>query len=304
MTGAPQKVLMADGGLNTSSDENGLPLGQYVDLTNVILGDGGLRRRDGMVRVARASNANLCANLNGTSEIVTVPVNTTIHTLRKQWRVSCLVAPDTVNAARTLLGWAHATDWPIQIQFTSSAKVEVKVTDSAGTVVTMTGATTLVGTTTYAVDVVRNGTALTVYLNGVSEQTGTMADLDCKAPGGNLYFGRNNTGEFFDGKYEHCWAVNSADTYMGDVFLRCIHPRAENVLWSYVLEDMESTTHRIDDDSRFGNHGSITAGFSTATSIARQTMPVSMIAPYTDKNAKQRIVVAAGPTMRLAEIGV
>jgi hypothetical protein len=131
-----------------------------------------------------------------------------------------------------------------------------------------------------------------------------MADLDCKAPAGNMTLGAANGADFFDGKYDNCWATNSADTYLGDIFIRPLDPRAENVLWCYVLEDMESgTTHRIDDDSRFENHGGITAGFSTATSIARQTMPVSMIAPYIDKNAKQRVVVTAGATMRLAELG-
>ena len=256
-----------------------------------------------MVRVMRVAQAGTCFDLNGTTQIVTIPVNTTIQTLRRKWRIDFLVQPDTVAAARTLLGFAHATDWPVQVQFTSSAKVEVKVTDSAGTVVTMTGTTTLVGTTKYGVSVVRDGTALTVYLDGVSEVTGTMADLDCKAPGGNMYLGRNNTGEFFDGKYEFCAAYNAADSYMGDVFLRPLDPKADHVLWSYVCEDMESTTHRVDDDSRFGNHGAVTAGTSTATSIARQTMPVTMIAPYVDKNAKQRIVIGAGTTLRLAEIG-
>ena len=131
-----------------------------------------------------------------------------------------------------------------------------------------------------------------------------MADLDCKAPGGNMTLGAANGAEFFDGKYEYAWATNTADTYLGDIFLRPLDPRAENVLWCYVLESMESTTLRVDDDSRFDNHGAYTSGVSTATTIARQTMPVTALMPYTDKSAKPRLVVVAGPTMRLAEIGL
>ena len=304
MTQVPATTLDVEYGLNTTAEATGLPLGEWVDLQNILLDQGDLRRRGGIQRVVRVTNNGTCMDLNGTTQIVTVPVNTVMHTLRKTWTVYCLMQPDTVAAARTLLGFLHATDWPIQIQFTSGAKVEVKVTDSAGTVVTMTGTTTLVGGTTYSVVVVRDGTALTVYLNGVSEVTGTMADLDGKAPGGNMTLGRNNTGEFFDGKYEQCWATNSADTYLGDIFLRPLDPMADNVLWSYVLENMESTNGRIDDDSRFGNHGIVTSGTSTATSIARQTMPVTGLMPYIDKNAKQRLVVVAGSTMRLAEVGL
>ena len=305
MSQIPVDILGAEHKLNTTADANGLPLGEWVVLQDIMLDQGNLRRRGGTQRVMVAPVSNLCMDLNGTTQIVTVPVNAVIHTLRKAWTVYFIVQPDTVAAARTLLGWVHATDWPIQVQFTSGAVVQVKVTDSAGTVTTMTGTTTLVGGTTYSVVVVRAGTALTVYLNGVSEATGTMADLDCKAAGGNMTLGAANAAGFFDGKYETCWAVNVADTYMGDIFLRCIDPKAETVLWCYTLENMESaTTNRIDDDSRFENHGGVTAGTSTATSIARQTMPVTLLAPYGDKNTKPRLMVVAGNKMFLAEIGV
>lgn len=300
------KIPLADfsAGLQTTHSEDGLPFGWWSEFQNLLLTESPkAKRRPGMQRLFQVTNAGTCFDLNGTTQIVTVPLNIVMHTLRKEWTVDILFQPDQVSSAATLLGWVSASTWPIRIQTTSAGKVEAKVTDSASTVTTMTGTTTLVVGTNYHVRVVRNGTALTVYLNGVSEATGTIADLDCLAPGGNLTFGAANGAAFFDGKVDYCTAYSSAITNMTDIYIRCILPRAPHVLWHYVMEEIETTTHRVDDESRFENHGSVTNGTSTATSIARQTMPVTLIAPYIDKNNKQRAVVMAGRTIRLAEVG-
>ena len=286
--------------LNTTADENGLPLGDCVDLLNVDLSQGGVGRRGGMQRLGRATDARLALDLNGTTQIITVPVNAVIHTLRKEWTVRAVVQPDTVAAARTVLGFLHATNFPIQIQFTATAKVEVKVTDSASAVTTMTGTTTLVGGTTYVVEVVRIGTALTVYLNGASEVTGTMADLDCIAPGGNMTFGRNNTGEFFDGKFDYCTAYSSSSPLRDEGMLRCTDPKAEHVLWDYWTEVF--TLDRIEDGSRFENHGIVTNGTSTATALTVPTMRTNLMAPYVDEDYKARVAIISGNSVRLAEI--
>lgn len=90
----------------------------------------------------------------------------------------CLWAKfDAVDALRTLLHLFAATNSGIEIYLSASAKLCLKVSDTstAGNMVNITGSATIVAATWYHIAVVRNGSVFTVYLNLVSDSTGSSA---------------------------------------------------------------------------------------------------------------------------------
>lgn len=90
----------------------------------------------------------------------------------------CLWAKfDAEDALRTLLHLFAATNSGIEIYLSASAKLCLKVSDTstAGNMVNITGSATIVAATWYHIAVVRNGSAFTVYLNLVSDSTGSSA---------------------------------------------------------------------------------------------------------------------------------
>jgi hypothetical protein len=84
---------------------------------------------------------------------------------------------DTVNAIHTLFHLFAATNSGLELYSDASAKLCLKVSDTstAGNMVNTTGSATLIAATWYDIAIVRNGSAFTVYLNLVSDSTGSSS---------------------------------------------------------------------------------------------------------------------------------
>lgn len=285
-----------DGGQQDTANEDGLELPLCRVFQNFRVGEGVAKRRKGCHRFTRATNTNTAPLLDGTNDWLTIPLHS-VHTLKKEWTFEALVRTDDLGDQRTVYGVAHATDYSLMVYITAGNKVEAKVQDSAGTVVTLTSASSLSAGQRLAIQVVRNGTSLTLRVNGVTEDSETMADLDCKTPGGNLYIGRNNTLTAWLGSIDfvRCLGLVLPDQRYGRQ--RFPYPRAEPVLWNYDME-AQGTNDRVNDLSRFENHGTLSGlvggDFTSGDVLCVQSTPVFGMALWTDNDSKRRVFVAAG----------
>lgn len=293
-----------DGGQQDTAAEDGLELPLCRLVQNFRIGEGVAKRRKGMQRFARASLTNSAPNLDGSTDYYTVNLDTRVHTLKKAWTFEALVKPDTFTVQRPIWDVAHAADYSLRVYVTTAGKVEAKVQDSAATVTTLTSATTYSTSTTLAIQVVRDGTALTLRVNGATEDSHTMADLNCLAPGGRLYIGRDNSANLWDGviDFVRCLGVVLPDQRYG--MIRWPYPRAEAVLWDYEMEEENSATDRCNDRSRFENHATSTSdpSYSTANALCAQSQPVFCIAPFVNNDAKQFLLSSAGNYLYPAEL--
>lgn len=91
--------------------------------------------------------------------------------------ISLWAKMNTVNAIHTLFHLFAATNSGVELYTNASAKLCLKVSDTstAGNMINTTGSVTLEASTWYHIAVVRNGSAFTVYLNCVSDSTGTSS---------------------------------------------------------------------------------------------------------------------------------
>lgn len=290
------------GGLSTTGNEDGLEQPRFTQFQNLRVSDGTAKRRKGMVRVARVTTTGEACNLDGTDDAFTIPLNATVHTLKRLWTLEALVKADSfATNAKTIFGVAHAANYSIKVYFTTAGLLEVKVQDSAAAVTTLTSATTFSTGTAYAVQVVRDGTALTLRVNGTSEATGTMADLDCLLPGGNLYIGRDNAGNYFDGiiDFVRCEAVAKTDQRYG--FTRHPYPKVGTMLWDYLTWCTGASADHLIDRSRNNLHAAM-AGTATSASgnvLSVQSDPIYGIAEWMDANTRRRLFVASGAALYL-----
>jgi hypothetical protein len=280
-------------GLETSGDEGGGL--RLIERQNLRSDKIGLRRRGGHRLVARAVNENGCYDLDGSTQYATILRDTRVHTLKRQWTFEALVHADSfATNEKTIYGVAHAADYSLLVYFTTAGVLTAKIQDSAGTVVTLTSSALSIATS-YGIQVVRDGTSLLLRIDGTTADSDTMADLDCKAPGGSLYIGRNNTTNAFDGRIQYVRGFSTARADMSFSRLLLPQPRADDVLFDYVMEAVATGgTAYVEDRSRFENHGTLTGAPVEIASICNQTAPVSGIASWVDENAKHMLQVLAG----------
>ena len=296
--------LRLDAGLQDSWQEDGAPFPFLQECKNARFNRGPLSRRLGYRRVARVTNENNCYDLDGSTQYGTVPYIAGLHELKRRWTLEALVRPDSfATNAKTILGVAHASDYSVKAYFTTAGKFEAKVQDSAGTVTTLTSATTFSTGTIYALQVVRDGTSLYMRVNGATEDSDTMADLDGKAPGGSLLIGADNgPGNYFDGAFEFVRLFNTARADQRFGRMRLVYPRSPDVVFDYVLEDHLPSASLIFDRSSMENHAAVAGAPSETTSIAVQTAPVFGIHAWTDSTGRSRMMVKAGREVYLRDM--
>lgn len=287
------------GGLSTTGLEDGLEQPRLTQFQNFRVDQGVAKRRAGMQRLGRASTAEyLIYDLDGAADYVQIPLVASIHTLKKLWTWETLAVADTyATTNRTLFGVAHAADYSLICYFVvTTGAVEAKVQDSAGAVVTLTSGNTYSTGTVCAIQVVRDGASLKLRVNGILEDSDTMADLDCKAPGGDLYIGRNNTFTGLDGRiaYNRCEQMAKPDQRHG--LYRLHDPRNTTVLWDYLMfSDSTGGSERVDDRSRNENHATAVSLGSAATAcLTVPTQPCTGIATWRDSQARDRLLIGAG----------
>ncbi len=295
------------GGLSTTGLEDGMEQPRCTQFQNMRVDQGVAKRRAGMGRLARTSVAQyLIYDLDGAADYVQIPLVASVHTLKKLWTWETLAVADSyATNNKTLFGVAHAADYSLIAYFVvTTGAIEVKVQDSAGTVTTLTTGNVYATGTVCAIQVVRDGTSLKLRVNGILEDSDTMADLDCKLPGGDLYIGRNNTFTGFDGRiaYNRCEKVAKVDQRGG--LYRLHDPRNPITLWDYLMfSDMTAGTERVDDRSANENHGTaVSLGAAATADLTVPTQPCTGIATWRDALAKQRIFFGAGRHINRGEL--
>ena len=288
------------GGLQTTKTATGLDHHFHNVFQNVRVRGDTAKRRKGYVRVAAATQANTAMDLDSAASEYVEVQKTSLHTLKKYWTAQLLYQPDSVTGTRVLVGWGHASDYPLKL-WQDGTTLKADVIDSADATVTLTSSTTLQVDTTYAVQVKRSGTAIALRLDNVEEDTDTVADLDGKAPGGNLYFGRDNTGNYYDGTIDHFTLFDRARTDHADGWKRFADPRAEYVIADYHGE--QNADSIVLDRSRYENHGEPknTPTFGT-TALCVPYEPVQAIFPFRDRNNDKRVATMIGGSMYDVEV--
>jgi hypothetical protein len=290
-------------GLRDVGGEDGLELPWSFLFQNWRVGpDGSISRRKGCQRFARFTQSNYAYDLNGTTQFVTRNLDTRVDTLKRYWTFEALVNPDNfATATKTILGVSHAADYGLKVFITTAGVLTAAVQDSAGTVVTLTSSALSAGTS-YAIQVVRDGTSLYLRVNGATVDTDTMADLDGKLPGGNLLLGADNgPALFFDGKYDFARLLSLVLPDQRFGFMRWPYPVEEAVLFDY--HDEEAAANMVD-HSRFENHGTATGSptAATANALCVPHMPVFGITSWLDRDAKTRVFAQSGNGYLLQEL--
>lgn len=279
-------------GLQTTTEEETTEFPALVVAQDMRVAKKVFKRRRGSVRIDRGgSDGDNLDFVAASSMHITFPTNA-VHALGKEWTVEGLFSPDGVSGSQYMLGFAHATDWPIQVRMNGN-QVEVVVTDTADTTDTITSTTTYSGSDKIGWQVVRNGTALTLRVNGEDEGTATMADLDCKVPSVAMYVGRDNTGNYFDGKGDYLRAFNFAKTEHVDWLTRYLDPRADHVLWDVPIQ--KDANELVEERSRFENRGlCVNTPTLTSSTLSHQSSPCHGVRQYRDKDDARKTFIAVG----------
>lgn len=114
---------------------------------------------------------------DGTGDYCTFAADTEITMGSGNFTIAMWANMGTVNAIHTLLHLFAATNSGIEIYTNASAKLCVKCSDTstAGNMVNTTGSASVSASTWYHIALVRSGPSFTVYLNCVSDSTGSSA---------------------------------------------------------------------------------------------------------------------------------
>ena len=278
-------------GLNTSAPVDGMPAEEAIVCQGFRVASGDLSLQPGMVRLAQAGATLKAGDLTAASSMyyhVESPL--TAWTLRQNWTLRLIIKPDTVTGTQALIGWAHATDWPIYLYLDGSALTAVH-RDTASTAVTLTASNAMTADAVYGIELVRSGTSLTLYVNGVQEDTDTVSALDTKVPTVDLYFGRDNSGNYFDGTLEGPELVVRSDLPTTRSLVRYADPKGEIVRCWYDLDADSNSICR--DLSRWGNHAKAQNGPSEVASLARVYAPGHGVGTYTTESGQPQVVVGA-----------
>lgn len=291
------------GGQNDTGLEEGTELPALRVCRNTRFSLGAVSRRKGIQRVGRTSLVQTAYDLDGTDDDVTIPLNTTIHTLRREWGMETLLKVDTLATQQSIFGVAHASDYSVRMYLKTDGKLEAKVQDSAATVTTLVSTSTFTTSQVLAILLKRKGTALTLMVNGTTEDSDTMADLDCKAPGGDLYIGRDNTANRMNGAIDFLRVLSFAPSNQNYGKQRLSDPLAPYVLMNYDMEDTDNVSGRCCDGSRFQNHATVNGTPTTTTSLSVQSNPITGIYPWLTNEARQRLFIASGKRFYVPLVG-
>lgn len=297
------KILSFRAGLNTTGLEDGTELPRWSRLENGRLSQGSLRRRAGSRLLATATYEGTALDLvAASSHHVAIPLASPTPAFGTKLLFEALVEPDATGVLRPILAW-NLTEaaQPIYLRVTTDDTVKATLVDANDDAVSLESSSTY-GAVTLAIAVVRSGATLTLYVNGVVEDAATMhATRSLKVPTAGMYLGRFST-TYMDGTldYVRCRAI--APAYPSATKMRLHDPRVSDVLFDYVGEVREATTKRVEDRSRFGNHGAFVGTPSTTSILGPAIQPVTALGTWNDENRIHRLLVQAGRTIHLGTV--
>lgn len=283
-------------GLQTSRTAHGAPLPWYTTFQNVRVNKGIAQRRPGMARIANIATTATSFDFDGTDDSVKIPYDARVWgALGTRFTIEWLENADTLSGTHYVLGTLASGTQGVTISraSTSSGTITVAVTDSAGTTVTLS-ATGVGGTgTLHAGQLVRDGAALTLRVNGSTADTDTMsATLLLRAPSGTKpTIGAHNDTDFWNGKIDFVRGFKIAKTSQRDGWSRHLNPQVEYMLFDYVME-ADANNYCLD-RSRFGNHADVAGTPTTVTSLAVNPAAIQALAINQDAQLKRRLWAVA-----------
>ncbi len=280
MPRVPREVWL---GTNTKAEEEGLPLAYAVQAQGWRLGSGRPKPRRGRDRVLRAADNMASLDLNGSTQDVLVSAPLIAWTLKRHFTFRVVVEPDNVTGSQYIVGWSNTTR-PF-ILWLNGATLTWTVVDTGDAPITLT---TTVTATKLAIQCERKGTALTLRVDGVSVDTDTMSDLDLKVPTGNLFFGSDQTTNFFDGSIDGPELMDGAHT-TDDPLVRHGDP-----ITCRAWYDFKSQGNSIVRDlSRHRNHGETQNTPSEGTALAHTHRPIQALQSYVTRGGRKRLFIVS-----------
>ena len=133
--------------------------------------------RNGNVVISNAQSkwATVSGYFDGSGDTLTLAHNSVFDVTTQDFTVECFVRFDSVGVARIFVTKRTATGFaPYSLECSAANKFTFWTSDGTSTN-TITGTTTIVANTWYHVAGVRNGTTYTLYVDGTSEASATIA---------------------------------------------------------------------------------------------------------------------------------
>lgn len=247
-------------------------------------------RRAGMVRLHRFAAPSTMMDFDGTNDDVDLPSAGGLSSLALGtiFTMEMLFQTDDIASNRYPLGRTAAAGCAVKVLHNTSSEVVVTLTDSGANTAVLTW-TGIAAGTLCALQIVRNGTAVTGYLNGVSK-TGTLVTTSTGI--GGMTVGSDNNGSFFDGRVDFLRFFRYAKTHRHDAWARLVNPRVAGVMADWVF--LPDSNSYVLDRSSSGVH--LAANGTPATNVAPlavNPVPVLGIASNLNNDFAQKAYVRA-----------
>lgn len=286
--------------MNTRALADGLGALEWVELRDWRLSSGRLKPRPGMVRVERADTTIRGLSLNGSSQYVEVAADARVWAAGTQFTIRAICTPSAFSGVQTLIGFKHATDVPVWLRM-DGGNVKATLRDSGGAEVTLTSSTTF-SAGPLGIEVIRDGDALSLYVNGTEEDTDTMSGtLSLDDPGGNLLFGATGAspGSFFGGTMDGPEVLTIASHPTTESLVRFPDPRS-SVCRAWYDFDLDANDV-VRDYTRFRNHGRAIASPSDAAALSHPWAPIHGITSFLTRDGETRVFLVAGKNAYVVE---
>lgn len=291
------------GGMNDDLRRQQLPPHLFRTLRNIEVDGESLVRRDGVVRLLSGAFPSGYLRTDGAgSSYITVPQSDTSdiadYDLGPRWALFIAYRPRSLGNEIHLILDGDGSAWSLKHKTNGTIEGSVQDADATTVTVSKTGMTELL--VEYQVLMVRDNTALHLYVNNHTVETAasTLGDgVDTATSSGNIYIGGeagNATGVFdlFEVRLftraddsqdwqftQYPWTCKFGDPYLA-LHLLC--------------EDGSGTT--LSDFSRNANSSiTITGGWTWQSSSPRQTIaPVTGLYPFEDKTGRRFLLADIG----------
>lgn len=272
----------------------------FVTWQDVETDRGGAEARKGMVRLTRIANSASIMDFDGTNNTATLASgHAKLYPLGTVFTLETLFETDTLSADRFILGRATASACGITIKQTTTETVVLVITDSAAATTTLTW-TSVPATTRCALQLTRDGAAVTGWLNGTT-QTGTMSATNSLASAA-MAVGSDNAGSYHDGGVDFLRIWDIARTDRRDIQKRLVNPRNPHVLFNWVFT--QGTNDDIVDSGLYGAHA-VTSGSPAfnRSGLASNPATIQALSFNVRKSGAREVVAAAFGSIYTATVG-
>ena len=115
-------------------------------------------------------------SFNGTSDYLTGQLNTVNNFGSGNFTVEGWIYPNSVSTNQWIYTTENNASYSFAVYISSSGKLSTRLSSTGSSITTtINGTTTLATGTWYYAAIVRNGTTVTIYLNGTSDGSGTFS---------------------------------------------------------------------------------------------------------------------------------